>query len=62
MNVSIFELIEGSRQAEGLTVIIDVFRAFSLECYIYARGARKIIPVGDLEQAFALSALSPTAC
>ena len=34
MNVSIFELIEGSRQAEGLTVIIDVFRAFSLECYI----------------------------
>ncbi|HIU47224.1 MAG TPA: 2-phosphosulfolactate phosphatase [Candidatus Fimadaptatus faecigallinarum] len=59
MNVSIFELIEGSRQAEGLTVIIDVFRAFSLECYIYARGARKIIPVGDLEQAFALKRAQP---
>lgn len=59
MDVRIYELIEGSRQAEGLTVVIDVFRAFSLECYIYSRGARRILPVGDLEQAFALKRAAP---
>lgn len=30
-----YGLIDGAKQAEGLTVIIDVFRAFSLECYLY---------------------------
>ncbi len=59
MNVNIYELIEGARRAEGLTVIIDVFRAFSLECYIYARGAAEILPVGDLEQAFAMKRARP---
>ena len=39
MEIRILELIEGAKKAEGLTVIIDVFRAFSLECYLYARGA-----------------------
>ncbi len=29
-NVNILHLIEGAKQAKGLTVIIDVFRAFSL--------------------------------
>ena len=37
MEIRILELIEGAKKAEGLTVIIDVFRAFSLECYLYAR-------------------------
>lgn len=59
MNVNIYELIDGARRARGLTVIIDVFRAFSLECYLYARGARRILPVGDLEQAFALKRALP---
>ena len=34
MEIRILELIEGAKKAEGLTVIIDVFRAFSLECYL----------------------------
>ena len=33
MRVQILELIEGAKKAEGLTVIIDVFRAFTTECY-----------------------------
>ena len=45
MDIRIFHLIEGARQAEGLTVIIDVFRAFSMECYLYAAGAREVRPV-----------------
>ena len=47
MNIRILQLIEGAKEARGLTVIIDVFRAFSLEAYLFAQGAEKIIPVGD---------------
>lgn len=53
MDISILRLIEGARQAEGLAVIIDVFRAFSMECYLFAAGAREIRPVGSLEETFA---------
>ncbi len=54
MKVQILQMLEGARQATGLTVIIDVFRAFSVECHAYARGARLILPVGSIEGAFAL--------
>lgn len=47
MNIRILQLVEGAREARGLTVIIDVFRAFSVEAYLFAQGVEKIIPVGD---------------
>lgn len=53
MDIQIFHLIEGARQAEGLTVIIDVFRAFSMECWLYALGAREVRPAGTVEETFA---------
>lgn len=53
-DVTILHLIEGAKQARGLTVIIDVFRAFSLECYLYDMGVRLIRPVGTIEEAFSL--------
>lgn len=52
MNIRILQLIEGARQARGLTVIIDVFRAFSAEAWMSCRGAERIIPVGDVQAAF----------
>ena len=52
--INILHLIEGAKQAEGLTVIIDVFRAFSLECYLYEMGVKEIRPVGTIEEAFVL--------
>ena len=52
--VNVLHLIEGAKQAEGLTVIIDVFRAFSLECYLYDMGVKEIRPVETIEEAFAL--------
>lgn len=52
--INVYHLIEGAKQAEGLTVIIDVFRAFSLECYLYDRGVKEIRPVGTIEEAFRL--------
>lgn len=54
MEINILHLIEGAKQARGLTVIIDVFRAFSLECYLYDMGVREIRPVGTVEEAFRL--------
>lgn len=60
MDINILYLTEGACKALGLTVIIDVFRAFSLECYLTAAHAEKIIPVGTKEEAWRLKALDPT--
>lgn len=54
MNIEITEFVEGARWAKGLTVIIDVFRAFSVECYAIDSGAAKIIAVGEVAEAFEL--------
>lgn len=60
MKIQILELIEGAKKAEGLTVIIDVFRAMSLECYLFAQGASVIYPIGSLEDAFAMKQEDPS--
>ena len=61
MNIEIFELVTGARKARGLTVIIDVFRAFSLEPYLFSRGAAEILAVGKEETARRLKAEHPDA-
>jgi 2-phosphosulfolactate phosphatase len=59
MHIEILDLIEGAKQARGLTVIIDVFRAFSTACYVVRNGARQIIPVGDADLAYKLKEENP---
>ena len=59
MNIQILQLLEGAKKAEGLTVIIDVFRAFSTACYAFDIGAKKIIPVGDIEISYQLKEKNP---
>ena len=54
MNIQISQLLDGAKTARGLTVIIDVFRAFSTACYAFDNGASSIIPVGDIDLAFGL--------
>lgn len=54
MNIEILQLLDGAKKADGLTVIIDVFRAFSTACYITEKGAAPIYPTGDIEDAFRL--------
>ncbi len=54
MEVQLLSLIEGSKQAKGLTVIIDVFRAFSTACYLAANEPDHLIPVGDKAIAYDL--------
>lgn len=54
MNIKILHLLEGAGEARGLTVIIDVFRAFSTACYAFDSGAEKILPVALIDEAFRL--------
>ncbi len=59
MNIKILQLLEGAQNAQGLTVIIDVFRAFTTACYAFDLGAEKIIPVGDIRQAWQIKEQNP---
>jgi len=59
MDIRILQLIEGARKAEGVTVVIDVFRAFSLEAYMMAQGAKTVIPVGEADLAYRLKKENP---
>ncbi|MBK5202870.1 MAG: 2-phosphosulfolactate phosphatase [Prolixibacteraceae bacterium] len=54
MKIQILQLLEGAEKASGLTVIIDVFRAFSVACYAYGQGVEVIYPVGNIEEAYRL--------
>ena len=54
MDIRRLSLVEGAAQARGLAVIIDVFRAFTTAAYVMANGAKRIIPVGTVEEAFEL--------
>ncbi len=59
MDIKILQLLEGARKAQGLTVIIDVFRAFSTACYAFGNGIERIFPVGDLNQAYLMKRQNP---
>lgn len=54
MDIRRLSLIEGAEKAEGLAVVIDVFRAFTTAAYVLANGADRIIPVMTVEEAFRL--------
>lgn len=53
MEIQILQLLEGAECARGLAVVIDVLRAFSLECFLADWGAAELRPVGSLEETFA---------
>ncbi|MEX2371260.1 MAG: 2-phosphosulfolactate phosphatase [Bacteroidales bacterium] len=59
MEIKILNLVSGAREATGLTVIIDVFRAFSVACYAVENGAERIIPVGAVEEAYQIKKEHP---
>ena len=56
MDITVSSLIEGARSASGITVIIDVFRCFTTEAVAFEKGAKKIILVAEIEEAFDLKA------
>lgn len=56
MKIEILEFTEGAQKAKGVTVIIDVFRAFTVECYAFDAGAVRIIATDRVNEAFYLKA------
>ncbi|MFW5656560.1 MAG: 2-phosphosulfolactate phosphatase [Bacteroidota bacterium] len=61
MNIQTFQLIDGARKARGLAVVIDVFRAFTVEPYLISLGAKTIHPVASIDQAYELKDKTPNA-
>ncbi|MFP4198077.1 MAG: 2-phosphosulfolactate phosphatase [Halanaerobium sp.] len=51
MKIKTFKFLEGAAKAEGLTVIIDVFRAYTTAAYLFANQAEKIFIVSKVETA-----------
>ncbi len=54
MTIKIKKYLEGARESEGITVMMDVFRASNTIINCLAAGVEYIIPVGDLEDAYKL--------
>jgi 2-phosphosulfolactate phosphatase len=52
MKIEIFEFVDGARKAQGVVVVIDVFRAFSVACYAFDAGASQYIAARDVNTAF----------
>jgi len=59
VQVRCLDFVAGAREARGVAVVIDVFRAFSVACYATDAGARRIHPVADLDEARALKRRHP---
>jgi len=51
MIVNLLSLSEGAKKANGVVVIIDVYRAFTTQSFAFERGANSIINVADTQKA-----------
>jgi 2-phosphosulfolactate phosphatase len=59
VEIVVSDHVAGAASARGVTVVIDVFRASSLQCYAFSRGAERIFPIAEVEQARQLKADHP---
>lgn len=44
--------VEGAKSSQGITVIIDIFRAATVAAFLLDKGVKEIIPVATAEEAF----------
>ena len=59
MEIEINRCLEGAKTADGITVVIDVFRASNTIIACLANGVEHIIPVGELKDAYSLKRENP---
>lgn len=51
MQVKVLDYVAGAQAAQGIAVVIDVFRAFSVAAYAFSRGAATVLPVAEVDYA-----------
>lgn len=51
--------VEGAKNTQGITVVIDIFRAATVEAFLLDKGVKEIIPVATVEEAFKLKKENP---
>jgi 2-phosphosulfolactate phosphatase len=54
MEIRLLSLLEGAQQAEGTTIIIDVYRAYTTAAVAFELGVEKIVLVAEIEEALHL--------
>ncbi|SMF24034.1 2-phosphosulfolactate phosphatase [Alteromonadaceae bacterium Bs31] len=54
MNINFADFVAGARNAQGIAVVIDVFRAFTTACYCFDAGCESLTAVGSSTKALAL--------
>lgn len=59
VDIRIIEDPTKTKDIQGLVVVIDVLRAFTTACYMFANGAKKIISVAEIDEAYALKKQHP---
>ncbi len=59
MIIQIITSLQNANKAKGLTIVIDVLRAFTTVCYLFTNGAKRIMSVMDLDTAYALKRKHP---
>jgi 2-phosphosulfolactate phosphatase len=59
MEIHVADFIAGARDARGVAVIIDVFRASTLQCQAFGQGAARILPVAEEAVARRFKAANP---
>lgn len=61
MRIEVLDHVAGAREARGIAVVIDVFRAFSVAPHAFDVGAERVFPVGEVDDAFELGRRFPGA-
>ena len=59
MRIEMLDHVAGAREARGIAVVIDVFRAFSTAAHAFDAGAARVVPAGEIEEAVALGRRFP---
>jgi 2-phosphosulfolactate phosphatase len=59
VQIDVLDHVAGGRDARGIAVVIDVFRAFSVAAYAFDAGAARVLPVGEISDAIELGRRFP---
>lgn len=59
MKINKFFGVEGAKKARGITVVIDIFRAATVEAFLLDKGVKEIVPVATAKESFKLKKENP---